>query len=133
MTVNHRHPHGVGRNNAHDATPVLVPSQLNFVIAVTNIPPLSARIQWRTIPLAGNSIYYTTNLLATNWLAFTNFSSYYYGTGTAVANPARTNYFVSPQPYSLLHPADNWQTTNVWFFDALTNGPHFYRVLVQPN
>jgi hypothetical protein len=123
-----------GNNNSTDPTPILVPSQLNFTLTVTNRHPLSARIQWRTIPLAGNSVYYSTNLLSTNWLPFTNFNNYYYGTGTAVTNAAHSNYFVSPQPYiSNAHPADNWEATNVWIFDPLTNVPHYYRVQVQPN
>ncbi len=123
-----------GNNNSTDPTPVLVPSQLNFTLAVTNVPPLTARIGWRTIPLAGNSIYYCTNLATTNWLPFTSFSNYFYGPGIAVPNPAQTNYFVSPQPYDdTQSPADNWEATNVWVLDPLTNSVHFYRIVVQPN
>jgi hypothetical protein len=123
-----------GIGNASDPTPVLVPSQLNFTLTVTNLPPKSARLSWRTIPLAGNYIYYKTNLLSPVWLPFTNFNNYYYGPGTAVTNAAHTNYFVSPQPYiNFMAPADNWEMTNVWVIDPLTNVMHFYRVMVQPN
>jgi hypothetical protein len=107
---------------------------LNFTLTVTNLPPKSARLSWRTIPLAGNYIYYKTNLLSPAWLPFTNFNNYYYGSGTAVTNAAHTNYFVSPQPYiNNMAPADNWETTNVWVIDPMTNVMHFYRVMVQPN
>ncbi len=121
-------------NNLPDPTPILVPSQLAFNLVLTNLPPRSVRIGWRTIPLAGNSIFYKTDLASSNWLPFTNFDNYYYGNGTAVANPAHTNYFVSPQPYLIGGtPVDNGQSTNVWVFDPLTNVPHFYRIMVQPN
>ena len=122
-----------GENNNTDPTPVLVPSQLNFTMAVT-VTNQTAKIGWRTIPLAGNSIYYSTNLATTNWLPFTSFSNYYYGPGLAVPNAAQTNYFVSPQPYDDSQwPADNWETTNVWVLDPLTNAVRFYRIVVQPN
>jgi len=50
-----------------------------------------------------------------------------------VTNAAHANYFVSPQPYVFASPSDNWEVTNVWVLDPLTNVPHFYRVMVQPN
>jgi hypothetical protein len=122
-----------GNPNSTDPTPVLVPSQVKFNLTLTtNHPPL-AKLAWQTIPLAGNYVYYKTNLLSPNWLPFTNFNNYYYGLGTAVTNAAHTNYFVSPQPYVYASPADNWEVTNVWVLDTLTNVPHFYRVMVQPN
>jgi hypothetical protein len=123
-----------GNPNISDPTPVLVPSQLGFNLMVTNNPSKSIKLGWRTIPLAGNYIYYNTDLTTTNWLPFTNFNNYYYGTGTAVTNAAHTNYFVSPQPYvGGVTPSDNWETTNVWIFDAPTNTAFFYRITVQPN
>jgi hypothetical protein len=129
-----------GIYNYFDPTPVLVPSQLNLTVAVTNFPPPSVLIGWRTIPLAGNSIYYSTNLASTNWLAFTNFSYYYWvSNNVVVSNPASGGSFVSPQGYSGLgsvnYPPgpDNSEVTNVWVIDSLTNVPHFYRIMVQPN
>ena len=123
-----------GNNNASDPTPVLVPTQLGFNLTVTNNPARTIKLGWRTIPLAGNYIYYNTDLATTNWLPFTNFNNYYYGAGTAVTNAAHTNYFVSPQPYvSGVSPADNWESTNVWIYDVPTNAAYFYRIVVQPN
>ena len=79
-----------GKANAADPSPILVPSELNFTLVLTNVPPLSAKLGWRTIPLAGNWIYYKTNLLSPAWLPFTNFNNYYYGPGTAVTNASGT-------------------------------------------
>ena len=126
-----------GINNAQnppDPTPVLVPSQLSFTLAVTNNPARVIKLKWRTIPLAANYIYYSTDLTTNNWLPFTNFDNYYYGAGTAVTNAEHTNYFISPQTYipggALI---DNGQSTNVWIYDAPTNATYFYRIMVQPN
>ena len=124
-----------GTVNSHDPTPVLVSSQVPFILTlITNHPPL-ARLQWRTIPLAGNYIFYKTNLTATNWLPFTNFNRYYWSSNNIiVTNPVSGGYFISPQPYiGYAQPVDNSEETNVWIFDTLTNGLHFYRVMVQPN
>ena len=95
---------------------------MNFNLTVTN---LSVRVQWTTVPNATNSIYYRTNLTTGGWLPFTNFGSYYYGNNLSVPNATQSNTFVSPQVYP--SPA-----ANVWVFDAVTNNPHYYRVLVQP-
>jgi len=123
-------------NNA-DPTPVLEPTQVTFTAGFTNRPPPSVRLQWPTIPLAANYVYYTTNLLSPNWQPFTNFNYFYWlsnNVEVAVTNAAHAGGFVSPQPYvSTVHPADNWETTNVWIYDALTNVPHFYKLMVQPN
>lgn len=126
-----------GTPNNVDPTPVLVASQVPFGLTLTtNHPPL-VRLMWRSIPLAGNYIYYNTNLLMTNWLPFTNFSNYYFGPsngpGTALPNTNHSNYFISPQPYINGPAADNYQMTNVWVFDVPTNVPHYYRIMVQPN
>jgi hypothetical protein len=125
---------GDGTPNAFDPTPVFVPAQLNFAIGLTNLPPKMVKIQWQTIPLATNNIYYRTNLITGTWLPFSSFNNYYYGPNLAVSNATHSNSFISPQPYvpnaSL---PDNSQVTNIWVLDALTNGPRYYRVLVQPN
>ena len=124
---------GDGIVNALDPTPFFVPSEINLTVTTTNLPPLSARLEWTTIPNATNFIYYTTNLLGNNWLAFTNFKNWYYGNNVAVTNAAHGNSFRSPQTYIVsLSPPDNSQTTNVWVFDVITNVPHYYKVAVWP-
>jgi hypothetical protein len=116
---------GDGNFNNADATPFFVPALVNFTEALTNLPPRSIRLQWETIPNGTNYIYYTTNLAAPVWLPLTNFNNYYYGPNLAKTNASHVNWFASPQSYP-------GPTTNVWIFDALTNTPHFYRVMVQP-
>jgi hypothetical protein len=123
---------GNGIHNADDPDPFFLPTNINFTLTTTDLPPLSAKVEWMTIPNATNFIYYTTNLLSGTWLAFTNFKDYYYGDNVAVnktntaINPAATNnYFISPQPAP--GPA-----TNVWVYDAITNVPHYYKVVVWP-
>jgi hypothetical protein len=124
---------GDGILNYLDPTPVFVPSQVNFTATVTNLPPLSVRVEWMTIPNATNFIYYTTNLVAPNWLAFTNFKNFYYGNNVAVTNSAHSNHFISPQP-PVPPPGttDGSQFTNVWVYDAITNLPHYYKVVIWP-
>ncbi|MBW8865558.1 MAG: hypothetical protein JF609_11700, partial [Verrucomicrobia bacterium] len=116
---------GDGIVNVLDPTPVFVPGEMNFALSVTNLPPKTVKIQWTTVANATNYVYYTTNLLSSNWLPYTNFGFYYYGQNVAVAKAANTNAFASPQPYP-------GPSTNVWVYDVLTNTPHFYRVTVQP-
>ncbi len=115
---------GDGLVNGSDPTPFFVPSEVNFTQTQTNRPPLSIRLQWTTIPLATNFVYYRTNLLSP-WLPLTNFDHYYYGANVAGTNSAHVNSFVSPQPW----PSP---TTNVWVFDAETNVLRFYQVMVNP-
>src|SRR5580698_2080724 len=89
-----------GFPNAIDPTPFFVPSEINLMATVTNLPPKMVKVEWTTIPNATNFIYYSTNLQATNnWLAFTNFSHWYYGNNVAVTNSAHSNNFHSPQVY----------------------------------
>jgi hypothetical protein len=117
---------GDGIFNNVDPTPVFVPAQVKYGVTLTNRPPLSVRLQWTTVANATNYIYYTTNLAANTWLPFTNFNNYYYGSGLAVTNAARRNWFTSPQSYP-------GPSTNVWVFDAVTNNtPRFYQIMVQP-
>jgi hypothetical protein len=115
---------GDGLINAYDSTPFFVPSEVNFTVTPVNRPPPSMRLQWKTIPLATNYIQYRTNLLSP-WLPLTNFDHFYYGANVAVTNSAHVNRFVSPQSYP-------GPVTNVWVFDATTNGQRYYRVLVSP-
>jgi hypothetical protein len=122
-----------GLVNSVDPTPFFMPSEVNFTLTTTNLPPLSAKIQWTTIPNATNFIFYKTNLAATNWLAFTNFKNWYYGNNVAVTNAAHGNSFRSPQTYiNNASLPDNSQQTNVWVFDAVTNLPHYYKVVIWP-
>ena len=116
---------GDGIVNSADPTPILVPSQVAFTMTITNRPPLSARLQWTTIPNATNYIYFSTNLLSPTWLPLTNFDKFYYGANVSVTNSAHVNWFASPQTYP-------GSATNVWVFDPLGISPHFYRVNVQP-
>lgn len=97
---------GDGLDNADDPTPFLVPAQVNFTETITNLPPLSVRLQWLTVAGGTNEVDYKTNLLSPSWLPLTN--------------------FVSPWPYP---HAPGY----VWIFDPLTNAPHYYRVVVQPD
>jgi hypothetical protein len=116
---------GDGIPNNSDPSPILTPSQLGFQITMTNLPPKSVKIQWNTSANATNYIYYKTNLLSPNWLPFTNFQNYYYGSGSSGANTLHTNWFPSPFGYPSA-PAP------VWIFDTATNGPRFYQIVVQP-
>ena len=115
---------GDGIVNSADPTPVFLPSQVAFTMTIVNRPPLSARLQWTTIPHATNFIYFTTNLSSSVWLPLTNFDNFYYGANVAVTNSAHVNWFVSPQTYP--GPA-----TNVWVFDPVGINPRYYRVAVQ--
>ncbi len=124
---------GDGIPNAEDPTPFFEPTNINLTVTVTNLPPPSIKVQWTTIPNATNFIYYTTNLVGNNWLAFTNFKHWYYGNNVAVTNSAHVNGFHSPQVYiNNASLPDNSQETNVWVFDAITNVPHYYKVVVWP-
>ena len=97
---------GDGIVNSQDSTPFLVPSQLGFALTVTNTPALAARLQWNTIPLATNYVWFKTNLISPNWSLLTN--------------------FVSPLPYP--SPA-----AAVTVFDPVNStGQHYYRVSVLP-
>jgi hypothetical protein len=116
---------GDGIPNNTDLSPILTANQLNFVITLTNLPPKSAKIQWTTVANGTNYIYYKTNLLSPTWQPFTNFQSFYYGSGSSGANTLHTNWFPSPFGYPSA-PA------NVWIYDTATNGPRFYQIVVQP-
>jgi hypothetical protein len=123
-----------GLPNNVDPTPFFLPVEMKFNLTLsTNLSQKLARVQWTTIPNATNSIWYTTNLLSTNWLPLTNFSNWYFGNNVAVTNPAHGNSFNSPQVYvNNATLPDNSQQTNVWVFDAITNVPHYYKVVVWP-
>jgi hypothetical protein len=99
---------GNGIANAYDSTPFFDASQINLVITLTNVPPLSPRLTWDTIPNATNFVYYSTNL-AGSWRIYTN--------------------FISPTPYlaypSAANPVSVVDTNKV-------GGARFYRVVVYP-
>ncbi len=117
---------GNGIPNAFDPAPFFIPGQVNFTVQLTNVPPVSLKLQWQTIPEATNLVQYTTNLLSPDWLTLTNLSTYYYGGGVAVPG-VYPNGFISPQ-------AIPGPVTNVWVYDGLTNAPQrYYRVLINPN
>lgn len=126
---------GDGTKNSLDPTPFLVPSQLNFAVTFTNLPPSSVRLQWTTIPLATNYVYYRTNLLVGGWLPFTNFNNYYYlsnNTSLTYPNTTHGNWFPSPQVYNPNQGPDNYQQARVSVYDAVTNTPHYYQIEVNP-
>ena len=128
-------PNGGTGNGSPDPTPFLVPQQLNFSVLLTNVAPPSVRLQWTTIPRATNYIYYRTNLLVGNWIPFTNFNSYYYGSNSttlAFPNPSHVNWFPSPQVYSGTAGSDNYQQGRVSVYDAITNAPRYYQIEVNP-
>jgi hypothetical protein len=97
---------GDGNPNSTDPTPFLVPALVNFTETLTNLPPLSVRLQWLTVAGGTNEVDFKTNLVSPDWMALTN--------------------FVSPMPY----PSPPGY---VRIFDPLTNAPHYYRVSVQPD
>jgi hypothetical protein len=125
-----------GYVNDKDPTPFFVPQEIHLTADTSNAPPHSVRVQWTTIPDATNAVFYTTNLMSNNWLAYTNFKYAYWGNNaTAFTNSSATNYFRSPQTYIVSAPPgapDNFQQTNVWFYDTATNVPHYYKVVVWP-
>jgi hypothetical protein len=122
-----------GIPNSVDSTPFFLASQINLNSTVTNVPPKMVKVQWATIPNATNFVYYTTNFMSTNWLPYTNFQNWYFGNNVAVTNAAHGNGFRSPQVYiKNASLPDNSQQTNVWVFDAITNVPHYYKVVVWP-
>ena len=122
-----------GLPNSIDPTPFFLPSMINLTMVSTNVPPLAMRVQWNTIPNATNYVFYATNMMATNWLPFTNFNNWYFGNNVSRTNSAHKNFFTSPQTY-IFNPSlpDNSQQTNVWILDPITAVPHYYRVMVWP-
>jgi len=112
---------GNGIGNASDPTPFFLASQLNFTEALTNVPPLSVKLSWMTIPLATNYVYYRTNLLSTNWMQITNFTFASTNYPVRLANPGfvLTNYPSPATSISVLDPVNLTQ-------------PRYYRVVVQP-
>jgi hypothetical protein len=97
---------GDGIANASDPTPFFLPAMLNVTVYPTNNPPNNMVIGWSTIPLATNTVFYTTNLTApVVWTVLTN--------------------FISPQP--LPNPA-----VNVTVFDLMVTPPRYYQVMVFP-
>ena len=97
---------GDGIANASDPTPFFLPSMVNLVNYPTNDPAGNMVISWSTIPLATNTVFYTTNLESpVVWTVLTN--------------------FMSPQPRP--NPA-----TNVMVFDPIVSPPRYYQVMVYP-
>ena len=101
---------GDGTPNGSESDPIFVPGQVNFVMTMTNIPPLKARIRWNSIPASTNFVLYRTNMLSTSWFTLTNFTS-----------PAN------------MPPLTGWPLTNVVFDAVNPLQQKFYRVLVNPN
>ena len=97
---------GNGIANAFDPTPFFLSSEINLKVYPTNHPANTIVISWNTIPLATNTVFYSTNLMSPiTWTVLTN--------------------FISPQPYP--GPA-----TNVMVFDPMVGPGRFYQVTVYP-
>ncbi|HTX20890.1 MAG TPA: hypothetical protein VMD27_03365 [Candidatus Aquilonibacter sp.] len=101
---------GDGIANSQDPTPVFVPSQVNFKLTLTNVPPWEVKITWNSIPSSTNYVLYSTNLFATNWLVLTD--------------------FVSP---SAVPPVGGWPITNSVYDTVNPAVQKYYRVHVDPN
>lgn len=101
---------GNGIPNASDSTPFFLPDMVNLAVYPTNNPANTVVISWDTIPLATNSVFYSTNLVS--WQLLTNIY-------------ISTNPFVSPNPYP--GPA-----ANVMVFDPIVAPGRYYQVLVNP-
>jgi len=101
---------GNGIDNSSDPTPFFLSSQVNLMTYPTNNPANTMVISWNTVPLATNSVYYSTNLAT--WLLLTN-------------TYIKTNPFISPNPYP--GPA-----ANVKVFDPVQLPGRYYKVSVQP-
>jgi len=125
-----------GYPNSIDSTKFFEPYEINPMATFTNQPVKSARVEWTTIPNATNIVYYATNLLSTNWLVFTNYQRAYWGANVPFTNRiSLTGGFISPQAYISSPPfgaPDNFQQTNVWLYDTVTNVQRYYKVEVWP-
>ena len=101
---------GDGKVNSQDSTPLFVPSDVNFTLTLTNVPPLEVKITWDSIPASTNYVQYRTNLLATNWFTL-----------TIVTNAAT------------VPPPGGWPITNSVYDTVNPAVQKFYRVHVDPN
>ncbi len=101
---------GDGTPNGSDPTPIFVPGQVNFIMTITNVPPLKALLTWDSIPAATNIVQFKTNLVSANWLTLTS--------------------FVSP---AAVPPPTGWPLTNVGVDVVNPVQPKFYRILLNPN
>ena len=87
---------GDGTYNVHDTTPVFLPSDINLLISVTNIPPHNySRLTFNTIPHATNFVYFSTDMV--NWSPLTNFLS-----PDPYPSPATNVVVVDPTPIGLV-------------------------------
>jgi hypothetical protein len=101
---------GDGTANSQDSTPLFVPSDVNFTLTLTNVPPLEVKITWDSIPASTNYVQYRTNLLATNWFTL-----------TIITNAAT------------VPPPGGWPITNSVYDTVNPAVQKFYRVHVDPN
>jgi len=100
---------GNGTYNAYDSLAFFTPDQINQTISSTNVPPLSPVVTWDSIPLATNSVYYSTNL-GVNWQLLSS--------------------FVSPTPY-LAYPSAP-KPLSVVDTNGFVGPSRIYRVSVAP-
>jgi len=97
---------GDGTANANDPIPFFVSSEVDLTLTVTNRSPLTTLIKWHSTPGATNYVYYSTNVLSTNWLL-----------GFVLTNQLSTGF---------------WPITNA-VSAKTTNSAMFYRVWMYPN
>lgn len=94
-----------------NSQPAVVASRINFKLAAVNLPQKSLKMTWESFPGATNSVYYSTNLAAANWVTLTN--------------------FVSP---TNLPPVGVWPINDVLLEPYNLSVPDvYYRVTVTPN
>ncbi|MGH7940010.1 MAG: hypothetical protein ACREFR_02935, partial [Limisphaerales bacterium] len=94
-----------------NSQPEVVAGRVNLKVAAVNVPGKTLKLAWESFPGATNAVYYSTNLLGSDWLMLTN--------------------FVSP---TNLPPAIVWPISDVVREPFNLTAPSaYYRVVVTPN
>ncbi len=101
---------GNGIANVSDPVPFFLAGMINLAVYPTNQPANTVAISWDAVPLATNTVLYSTNLV--NWQLLSN-----------VYIP--TNPFITPSPYP-------GPVTNIIIFDPKSVPGRFYRVSIYP-
>ena len=137
---------GDGIANAFDPTPFFLQSMVNYTWYPTNNPPNNTAINWYTVPLATNYVYYSTNLVITSamidlntyptnnpinnivisWETLSLATNYvYYSTNSGGPFDQLLTNFISSQFSSPL-------TNRVMVFDPMVDPGRYYQVAVSP-
>ncbi|MGH7942757.1 MAG: hypothetical protein ACREFR_16990 [Limisphaerales bacterium] len=94
-----------------NSQPGAIASRVDFKLAAINVPQKSVRLTWESFPGATNAVYYSTNLVRSDWLLLTN--------------------FVSP---TNLPPMGVWPISDAVLEPYNLSAPDsYYRVIVTPN